>query len=137
MVIFIIHPYFPGQFKHLAPYLASNKENQVYFLANYNEADTKLENVKLVLYNSYSDKQKQWIDSTNILVNAAEATLYGQATIKAMIYLRDKKRFSERYQIFKKSISAQFYKKRHDNIVSFFLILLLVLQLLFLCNIHI
>lgn len=91
MVIFIIHPYFPGQFKHLAPYLASNKENQVYFLANYNEADTKLENVKLVLYNSYSDKQKQWIDSTNILVNAAEATLYGQATIKAMTYLRDQK----------------------------------------------
>lgn len=91
MVIFIIHPYFPGQFKHLVPYLASNKENQVYFLANYNEADTKLENVKLVLYNSYSDKQKQWIDSTNILVNAAEATLYGQATIKAMIYLRDRK----------------------------------------------
>lgn len=91
MVIFIIHPYFPGQFKHLAPYLASNKENQVYFLANYNEADTKLENVKLVLYNSYSNKQKQWIDSTNILVNAAEATLYGQATIKAMIYLRDRK----------------------------------------------
>ena len=91
MVIFIIHPYFPGQFKHLAPYLASNKENQVYFLANYNETDTKLKNVKLVLYNSYSDKQKQWIDSTNILVNAAEATLYGRATIKAMIYLRDQK----------------------------------------------
>ena len=91
MVIFIIHPYFPGQFKHLAPYLASNKENQVYFLANYNETDTKLKNVKLVLYNSYSDKQKQWIDSTNILVNAAEATLYGRATIKAMTYLRDQK----------------------------------------------
>ncbi len=53
MNIFFIHQNFPAQFVHLAPYLASNPDNKVYFLAQHNPRKVKLEGVNVEIYKKH------------------------------------------------------------------------------------
>ena len=46
----IIHPSFPGQFMYLAPALAQNPENRVFFLSRSIGSQVKMPHVQLVMY---------------------------------------------------------------------------------------
>ena len=91
MNIFILHPSFPAQYLHLAPYLASNPENDVHFVAKENSINSQLRNVTLALYQKPSEKTEQWIETCGPLRPAAEAVVEGQAVVRAMEWLAREK----------------------------------------------
>ncbi len=78
MNILVIHPSFPGQFLHLAPYLAQDPNNRVVFLAKENAIGVTLKDVELGLYNAPAEKAQKWAASSGPLSPAAEAVLDGQ-----------------------------------------------------------
>ena len=57
----ILHPSFPAQYLHLAPYLARNPENNVYFLSKENSINSQLKNVTLALYGKPTEKEEEFV----------------------------------------------------------------------------
>ena len=84
MNIFILHPTFPSQYVRFAPYLARNPDNHVYFLANENSIKVEFENVMLAIYPKPDEKNKEWINSLEILNPAAAAVIEGQNVMRAL-----------------------------------------------------
>ena len=80
MNIFILHPSFPAQYLNLAPYLASNPENNVFFLSKENSINAQLRGVTLALYPKPDEKADEWIKTCGPLRPAAEAVVEGQAS---------------------------------------------------------
>ncbi len=91
MNIFILHPSFPAQYLNLAPYLASNPENQVFFLSKENSINAQLRGVTLALYPKPSEESDKWIKTCGPLRPAAEAVVEGQAVLRAMEWLAKEK----------------------------------------------
>ncbi len=87
MNIAILHPSFPGQYLHLAPYLARNPENNVIFCAKENSIGTQLENVTLALYRKPNEKEESWIKTCGPLRPAAEAVVEGQSVVRALEWI--------------------------------------------------
>ena len=78
MNIFILHPSFPAQYLNLAPYLASNPENNVFFLSKENSINAQLRGVTLALYPKPDEKADEWIKTCGPLRPAAEAVVDAQ-----------------------------------------------------------
>ena len=91
MNIFILHPSFPAQYLNIAPYLAQNPENKVFFLSKENSIKTNLRGVTLALYQKPNEKSEEWAKTCGPLRPAAEAVLEGQAVIKAMEWMAREK----------------------------------------------
>ena len=89
--IFFMHSSFPAQYLNLAPYLAQNPENNVFFLAKENSINTQLRGVTLALYGQPNEKQTEWIENSGPLRPAAEAVVDGQAVVRAMEWLAKEK----------------------------------------------
>lgn len=89
--IFFMHNSFPAQYLNLAPYLARNPENNVFFIAKENSINAQLKGVTLALYKQPDEKQSQWIESCGPLRPAAEAVVDGQAVVRAMEWLAREK----------------------------------------------
>lgn len=84
MRVLFIHQNCPGQFKHLAPYLASDARNEVVFITRPGKPD--LPNVRKIEY-----KQKRPVarSTHRYLRLMEEGVLNGQAVASAAIRLRD------------------------------------------------
>ena len=91
MNIFILHPSFPAQYLNIAPYLARNPDNQVFFLSKENSIKTNLRGVTLALYKKPDDKAEEWAKTCGPLRPAAEAVLEGQAVIRALEWMANEK----------------------------------------------
>lgn len=91
MNIFILHPSFPAQYLNLAPYLARNPENKVTFLSKENSINAQLKNVTLALYKQPDEKTEKWFETCGPLRPAAEATVEGQAAVRAMEWIAKEK----------------------------------------------
>ena len=89
--IMILHPSFPAQYLHLAPYLARNPENNVYFLSKENSINSQLKNVTLALYGKPTEKEEEFVKTCGPLRPAAEAVVEGQAVERAMEWLAREK----------------------------------------------
>ncbi len=87
MNIFFLHPSFPAQYLNLAPYLARNPENTVYFCAKDNSINSQLKGVTLALYGKPTEKEEEYIKNAGPLRPAAEAVVEGQAVIRALQWL--------------------------------------------------
>lgn len=83
MNILVVHPNCPGQFVHLAPYLASNKQNKVVFLCK--TGDAALPGVTIVRYKTTREASQQ---THAYLKPAEEAVLEGQAALRTLDGLR-------------------------------------------------
>ena len=91
MNIFILHPSFPAQYLNIAPYLAMNPNNKVYFLSKENSIKTNLRGVTLALYKKPSEEAEKWAKTCGPLRPAAEAVLEGQAVVKALEWMANEK----------------------------------------------
>ena len=87
MNIFFLHPSFPAQYLNLAPYLAHNPENTVYFCAKDNSINSQLKGVTLALYGKPTEKEEEYIKNAGPLRPAAEAVVEGQAVVRALQWL--------------------------------------------------
>ena len=87
MNILFLHPNFPAQYFHLAPYLGSNPENRVYFLSKRNAIDRNLPGVKLGLYKEAGEKALAWSSTCGPLRPAAEAMLDGKQIVSSLEWL--------------------------------------------------
>lgn len=86
MNILFLHRNYPGQFKFLAQSLASDKENNVYFITN-NKTVQPLKNIKKVVYNL---KRKVPDNCHQYLRFYEDSVIHGQAAAEAMIKLKEK-----------------------------------------------
>ena len=86
MNILILHPSFPGQFLHLAEFLAKNPQNNVIFLTK-NLNDRSLRGVRVAVYKTEREINP---DIHNYLSPIEEAVLEGQAVVKALYALKEK-----------------------------------------------
>ena len=93
MNILLLHPSFPGQYLHLAPYLAQNPENKVVFLAKDNSIKTNFKNVQLGLYKQPSEKAEKWVKTCGPLMPAAEAVIDGQQIVRSLNWLKREQNF--------------------------------------------
>ncbi len=93
MNILILHPSFPGQYLHLAPYLAQNKENKVVFLAKDNSIKANFQGVQLGLYKKPSEKAEEWVKTCGPLMPAAEAVIDGQQIVRSLNWLKQEQHF--------------------------------------------
>ena len=91
MNIFVLHPSFPAQYLNIAPYLARNPENKVFFLSKENSINANLPGVTLALYKKPDDKAVEWTKTCGPLRPAAEAVLEGQAVVQAMEWMAREK----------------------------------------------
>ena len=91
MNIFILHPSFPAQYLNIAPYLARNPDNQVFFLSKENSIKTNLRGVTLALYKKPNEEAENWAKTCGPLRPAAEAVLEGQAVIRALEWMANEK----------------------------------------------
>ena len=87
MNIFFLHPSFPAQYLNLAPYMARNPENTVYFCSKENSINSQLQNVTLALYGKPTEAEENYIKNAGPLRPAAEAVVEGQAVIRALQWL--------------------------------------------------
>lgn len=87
MNIFILHPSFPAQYLNIAPYLAMNPENKVFFLSKENSIKANLKGVTLALYQKPNEEATKWINTCGPLRPAAEAVVEGQAVVRAMEWM--------------------------------------------------
>ena len=89
MKILFVHQNLPGQFKHLAPALASDPRNEVVFLTQPGKPD--IPGVKKVEYRPH----RKAADSTHRYLRLTEeGVINGQAVAKAAMALRDRSGFT-------------------------------------------
>lgn len=93
MNILFIHPTFPGQFIHLAAYLANDPKNNVVFLAEKNALGAMLKGVRLGLYKRPDEKEIEKAKNTRFLSTAAESVLKGEQILISLDYLRKKENY--------------------------------------------
>ena len=87
MNIFFLHPSFPAQYLNLAPYMARNPENTVYFCSKENSINSQLKGVTLALYGKPTESEENYIKNCGPLRPAAEAVVEGQAVVRALQWL--------------------------------------------------
>ncbi len=91
--ILLLHPSFPAQWSHLAPYLARNPENTVLFASKENSINSQLPGVTLALYAKPTEAETKYIEGCGPLRPAAEAVIEGQAVVRAMQWLAKERNF--------------------------------------------
>lgn len=85
MKILFIHQNMPGQFKHLAPLLASNKDNQVVFLTK--RPEIQMPGIGKAMYKEPKSSAKETHQYLHRLENAVR---YGQQVARGLIELQKK-----------------------------------------------
>lgn len=93
MNILILHPSFPGQFLYLAPYLAKNPENRVYFLSKENAIGINFEGVRLGIYQPPAKEAVELAAKTGVLSTCADAVLTGEQIVKSLHFMKEKEHF--------------------------------------------
>ncbi len=84
--IFFIHQNMPGQFKNLCRSLAANPDNQVYFITK--KKDGGIPNVKKITYDLARTPSA---DGHRYAKSLDEQILYGQAVVRILIQLKNRK----------------------------------------------
>ena len=86
MRILFLHRNFPAQFRHLATYLAQDKNNEVIYLTNRKDS-TDIPGVKKVLYGLHREVKSE---THHYLKFTEEAILHGQGALRAALALKNK-----------------------------------------------